>query len=316
MNLIWEDVETPKNFRKYKKDIGETMKMWKVQTMGYKKGSVLGAGLVSRGKGFLDAPDAEFISEGNHTKRSGQIAIGRHGNFLHWGFSGGPKHMTKQGKLVFLNAIHYIAKFKGKRPLSPKLSGTMWFRDQLKKKVNKDFKKKWEEYQKSSNAYYQRALAAQKTAREKVKTGEDLTEKEKRALNHKIRKPYTLEEYLNRYEKSLFSKLGTDLEKYSDFYNENANYLRADPKYPRNFIVDMEAKKLGKSFYDEDFIPYCIDALNDHTKKELALVLLKRYTTVSFNTYEEWNNWYTKNKDRLFFSEQGGCKNYINIYKK
>ena len=71
------------------------MKMWEVQTMGYMKGSVLEPGLVSRGSGFTDAPDAEFISEGNHTKRPGQVALGRHGNFFHWGYAGAPEHIPR-----------------------------------------------------------------------------------------------------------------------------------------------------------------------------------------------------------------------------
>ncbi len=283
MKLEWKEVETFDNFLKYGEGkFGKTIKVWEVQTMGYMKGSVLEPGLVSRGNGFTDAPDAEFISEGNHTKKPGQVALGRHGNWFHWGYAGGPKHMTEQGKLVFLNAIHYIAKFKGQKPLSPKIAGVMWQKEWVDGIENKDYVKEWKEYA----ALY---------------TG-------KRAKNAP-----TLEELMARRENQLYPKFGLDFPKYKAFYIENLPYMRADRKKPRNFIVDEEAKKLGKSFYDEDFLPYCLNELKNGN--ETALVLLKRYTQESFSTYKEWKKWYKKNKKRLFFTVHGGCKYYINIYK-
>lgn len=43
------------------------------------------------------------------------MAIGRHGNFLHWGFAALSDDMTDEARDVFANAVVYIAGFAGKR---------------------------------------------------------------------------------------------------------------------------------------------------------------------------------------------------------
>ena len=50
----------------------------------------------------------------NVGKENGSIAVGRHGNFLQWGFSASPSDMTAAGRNLFLNCIHYMAKLEGK----------------------------------------------------------------------------------------------------------------------------------------------------------------------------------------------------------
>src|SRR2546423_3239986 len=39
------------------------------------------------------------------------VAIGRHGNYLQWGFSASPKDMTDAGRACFVNCVTYIKKF-------------------------------------------------------------------------------------------------------------------------------------------------------------------------------------------------------------
>jgi len=41
------------------------------------------------------------------------VAIGRHGNFLHWGFAALSDDMTDEARDVFANAVVYIAGFAG-----------------------------------------------------------------------------------------------------------------------------------------------------------------------------------------------------------
>ncbi len=297
----------------------KTIMAWEVQKYGYEKGSPLGPGLVSRGRMFEDSPDAEFISEGDHTKNPGQVALGRHGNFFHWGYSGTPKHMTEQGKKVFLNSIHYIAKFKGQKPLSPKVSPGIWSLGGLdKQKATKDYKLAWAEY----NEFIDKANAKFKGRHEKAKAkkerGEKLDEQERMFIDPPkyFDKP-SFEDYMKRQERDLFPLFGTDGSKYNAYYKENLPYFRADPKRLGSFakIVDEEAKRLKKSVWDKDFLPFCIKALKDDNKKEDALTLLKRYTFETFETYKEWNKWYKKNKKRLFFTANGGYKYYINTNK-
>ncbi len=290
--------------------------MWEVQTMGYQKGSVLSAGLVNRGAGYTDSPDAEFISEGDHAKAPGQVALGRHGNIFHWGYSGGPKHMTAQGKLVFINAIHYIAQFKGQRILSKKLHDRMWLRDRVKGYASKDFKAAYIAYKKSIKARNIQSEKNRKAAKKKQAEGKELTEREKMRINSQPLMILSEDEYYRSREPKLYDKFGLDYKNYNNFYKRYIPFMRADPDFLFNFIIDEDAMKFGKSFYDEDFLPVCIAALKDETKKGIALLLLKRYTNEVFDSAKEWEKWYEKNREYLFFTETGGCKYLINKIKK
>ncbi|NQU47491.1 MAG: hypothetical protein HQ519_02490 [Planctomycetes bacterium] len=88
---------------------------WQVQEGDLSKD--LGYGLISYPYGFEDSPDAEWISGGINSKAFSSMAIGRHGNFFLWGFSGHPGKMTESGRRVFLNAVVYMKKFDGNRPI-------------------------------------------------------------------------------------------------------------------------------------------------------------------------------------------------------
>jgi hypothetical protein len=74
-------------------------------------------GAVSKPWKASEAPDAEILVAGyNLGKMNGAVAVGRHGNFLQWGFSAPPSKMTEAGRAFFLNSICYIAKFDGQTP--------------------------------------------------------------------------------------------------------------------------------------------------------------------------------------------------------
>src|SRR5690606_14827838 len=83
--------ETPEDAFHYKYyaegEIPKTIPMWRVQTKEYKTDEGFRVGMVSRPWGFEDSPDAEYISSGVCAKTLDAVAIGRHGNFLHWGFA-------------------------------------------------------------------------------------------------------------------------------------------------------------------------------------------------------------------------------------
>ncbi len=74
--------------------------------------------MVSFWYGYEDSPDAEVLTPCfNVGKGSGAVGVGRHGNYLQWGFSASPANMTEAGKCFFLNCICYIHKFDGFAPL-------------------------------------------------------------------------------------------------------------------------------------------------------------------------------------------------------
>jgi len=76
---------TPKTYREYPggEHLPDKIKVWRVQNTGKRSG-----GVVARYYGFEDSPDAEILTAGfNDGKESGAVGVGRHGNFLQWGFS-------------------------------------------------------------------------------------------------------------------------------------------------------------------------------------------------------------------------------------
>ena len=112
-----EEWDTPDSYQRRRlpnePEIPKKMKVWRVQNSGKTVGSV-----VARRYGFTDSPDAEIIAAGyNSGKEYGAVGIGRHGNFLQWGYSQPPSKMTEAGKNLYLNCICYINKFDNKPPL-------------------------------------------------------------------------------------------------------------------------------------------------------------------------------------------------------
>lgn len=106
----------PRHYRSHPdgKALGQTIKVWKVQT---KKFPEIDPGLVSDPLGFDDSPDTEFISSGLNSKGPNSVALARQGNYFLWGFSASPSDMTPEARKLFLNAICYIRKFDGQKPL-------------------------------------------------------------------------------------------------------------------------------------------------------------------------------------------------------
>ncbi|MHC4459813.1 MAG: hypothetical protein ACYS30_00130 [Planctomycetota bacterium] len=107
--------DTPNNYRRFPDGdkLPKKMKVWRVQQTDKSSG-----GVVSRSYNFGDYPDDEALVMGyNLGKEYGAVGVGRHGNFLQWGYSAPPSIMTEAGYKFFLNCISYIRKFDGKGPL-------------------------------------------------------------------------------------------------------------------------------------------------------------------------------------------------------
>jgi len=99
----------------------EKLKVWRVQNTTEKSNvRSIPEGNVSGKAGFKD-PATEALTPGVNTDASsGDVAVGRHGNFLQWGFSAPPSQMTDAGRSFFLNCLCYIARFDGQRPEATK----------------------------------------------------------------------------------------------------------------------------------------------------------------------------------------------------
>jgi len=110
----FEAMKTPEHYRGYPDGdkLPDKMRVWRVQNSGKQYG-----GVVAQGYGFADSPDAEIIALGVNRKAYGNVGIGRHGNILQWGYWAPPSQMTDAGKKLFINCVHYISRFDGKRCL-------------------------------------------------------------------------------------------------------------------------------------------------------------------------------------------------------
>jgi hypothetical protein len=102
------------------------MKVWRVQDHSKVYGKIPNS-VVARAYGFTDSPDAEVLAKGFNTgKEYGAVGVGRHGNYLQWGYSLPPSKMTEAGRKFFLNCVCYIHKFDSKAPLIRRTSSHRW----------------------------------------------------------------------------------------------------------------------------------------------------------------------------------------------
>lgn len=119
------EVDTPGNYRKYREGAGlpPRIPVWVVHTDLESRD----VGLVSDPYGFTDSPDCEFIGSGLNSKGPRSVALARQGNFFLWGFCAPPSALTEEARKVFLNALVYMKRFDGRRPLNQVVaSGREW----------------------------------------------------------------------------------------------------------------------------------------------------------------------------------------------
>ncbi|WIO74011.1 hypothetical protein QP938_12005 [Porticoccaceae bacterium LTM1] len=310
VNLTMEQRPTPENYKHYYngRDLEDSMPMWRVQREGYMDGKGYPPGLVSTGLGYVDATDSEVISNGVCAKSVDSVALARHGNFFHWGFSAKPDDMTEQGRQVFLNAIHYIAKFDGQKPYS-KRQYRKQGREVILDRVHFTSQNTYENYVEGvASNYNSRKDSLEKAA----EAGRNLSFADKRFLKSEPPKPLGREEWmqqdvLSRWPKELVAKFGADFDKYMGYYQENMEFLMpGEQQY--SFVVDVDAKALSISNRSPELLDRCIALLEKGEDMERAKRLLSRYTDEKFISAKEWRNWYNQNKYLFFFSDVGGFK--------
>ena len=114
------ETPTPENYRNYPEGVKlpKTLKTWKVQ---HREFPTIDVGVVSSPSGF-DEPDSEVISSGLNSKGPNSVALARHGNFFMWGFHAQPADLTDEARKVFVNAVSYIHRFDGQRPIASRMN--------------------------------------------------------------------------------------------------------------------------------------------------------------------------------------------------
>ncbi|HEY8389053.1 MAG TPA: protein-disulfide reductase DsbD domain-containing protein [Parasegetibacter sp.] len=319
VKMTIETRPTPEDAFHYEYFLGyktpETLPMWRVQTKGYITDKNFRIGMVARPWGYEDSPDAESISSGVCQKTLDAVALGRHGNFFHWGFAASPEFMTDEAQTVLANAIVYISKFDGKGVIARKYLDRRATREYLKEKIYLSSREAYDSRVKSNAAFDERMLAEKKKAEEKKLKGEKLTESEERALSYRPQPKESFEDFVKRYNKDLFDQFGMNSAAYAKFYKDNRDYFYShDEMY--KISVDEDVKSLGIPYYDKRLLDKAISMLEKGEDAEKAKRILDRYTMADFATPAEWRKWFEENKHRMFFTETGGYYFMINTYDK
>ena len=288
----------------------DSILMWKVQTKGYMTDKGFRIGMVARPWGFEDSPEAEYISSGVCAKTLDAVAIGRHGNFLHWGFAASPTYMTEEGQTVLANAIVYITQFAGQTPIARKYNDRLATREYLRELKHLATRESYEERMKSDDEFYAARLEQQKEVLEKQKRGETLTSLERQLVGFKRPAQQSFEDYIKRYQRDFFHLFGTNTAAYIKFYDENQDYFYSEGFY--HFEVDEDVKSLGIPNSDKRILDAAIKMLESGKEVEKGKRILARYTLRDFSTPAEWRKWYKTNKNRIFFTEGGGFLFLVN----
>ncbi len=290
------------------RDLGSTMPMWRVQTEGYTEGNDQLIGVVSSGYGFTDSPDTEWISGGVNSKGLNSVAIGRHGNFFHWGFAASPTYMTDEAKLVFINAVHYIAGFRGQKPVGHKIRGMVpriaieLALDQLTEASYAATIRRYDRLRADADAKKQKVQA-------RIDAGEDVSDVDKRVLSYPTIKTPGRFDRIKRYiPHDQWGALDGDEAAIAEYFRANLPYMRGDPEN-YSLVVDQELKQFGQPNNELGFLDRAVAAFGD---KPVARTLLERYTEHSFDSAAEWGAWLKQNRDALFFTEVGGYKWVVN----
>jgi hypothetical protein len=310
------DKPTPEPIYNYPHQLGgtilEKLPMWKVQTYDFEDESFEGKriGLVARPGGYEDSPEAEYISGGVTTKSPFAVALGRHGNFFHWGFAASPDNMTDEAKPVLANAIVYISKFAGQTPIARKYNDRAPTRNFIRDRQQFMSREAYELNVKSIAVFNEARLKSQEEVRVKQARGETLTQREEQELNFPQQPIPTYEQHLRQQAGNLFAQFGTDIAAYIKYFDENYNYFYHNTGF--NLDVDEDAKSLGIPNNDKRILDEAIKLFESGRDTDKGRRILERYTLVDFSTPAEWRRWYNTYKDKFFFTESGGWVFLIN----
>ncbi len=301
----------------YGEKLQDSTLMWSVQTKGYINTPTYRPGMVSRPDGYCDSPDAENICGGVSAKSIDAVALGRHANFFHWGFSAAPYDMTEEGKVVFINSIIYISQFSDE-PVARKMNdriSTRHYVDAMKYIVTRDA---WEANNKANREFYKVVLETKKKAQEKKAKGEELDNMEKTYLNFESNtKPEpTFSEYVKERVPQLYHIFGDDAAEYSHYYDKNRPYFYGGGSMDYGLDIDEDVRSLGIANNDKRLLDKAITMLEKGDDTALATRVLQRYTLCRFTSPAQWRNWFETYKEKLFFTESGGWLWLINTTDK
>lgn len=265
----------PENYKRHPEagDLPEKTNVWLVQNSGKKY-----SGAVSAAYNFEGGPDDESLVAGCNSKAYPHTAIGRHGNFLQWGFGEPPTRMTEDGRELLVNCICYIRRFAGRPPLVRKQA------------MNRRF------------AFHYKAFS------------DDLTNeyKGREAELYQLHKD-NIE--LLRYEEKRIGKYESAIAFPIDFELKDlgitSNRRIATLEQLISLLPSDPSTTTGVTGRQQGFFKRWMAGRARAKQAATARKLLRRYTDLDFGTRAQWQKWLDTNRQRLFFSDFGGYRFYV-----
>lgn len=287
------------------------MPMWRVQTEGYREGGRerYRQGLVAFGDGFEDSPDAERMAGGVSDKGRNAVSIGRHGNFLMWGFAASPDYMTEPAQKALVNAICYISGFNGQIPVARKYKNGWVTREKMQAKLDLFRDETYAAYVKNTREYNDKLTAMKQEVESLKEAGENIPADLVAQAWPGVRPVLDREALLKSCLEFEAKKAGCkDMEDYRKYLAENMDYFYGG-EGDFSFSVDEDLKHLGIPMGDVKVLDRAVELLQGPAAgQEMGKRLLQRYTGKDFATAAEWKNWLASVRGQLFFSESCGYK--------
>lgn len=311
VKLTTEKKPTPAGAVEYGKFAHETVPatvdMWKVQNSDYESNPNAKVGMVVRPWGYLDSPDTEIMSGGKSAKCYNAIAIGRHANWLHWGFGASPANFTDEAKAVFANAVVYINKFKGHRIIARKLFEGTATRETVDEQMYSVSRENYDDYKNTIEASNKQTKLMADSLKKVEAAGGTLTEMD-HAYIQMGENPQSVpgyEDYVKERAGDLYEKFGTDVDAYAKYYTENRNYFYCTLG-TYDVKLDEDVKSLGIANNDKKMLDKAIVMWEQGQDVEKAKRILYRYTLLRYTDAKQFRAWYAKYQSKLFFTESGG----------
>ncbi|MEM7165008.1 MAG: hypothetical protein AAF581_06055 [Planctomycetota bacterium] len=306
------DRRTPSSYANYPqgRKLAATMPTWRVQTEGFLTHPGQLVGVVARDAGFLDSPDAEWISGGTNSKGPAAVALGRHGNFFHWGFAASPTYLTAEAQDVFVNAIHYIHRFDRQAPIARKARGTR-MRSALDNAIERISDTGYARVVAQYDARRNEAAARKAAIQKRLDAGQDISDRDRRELARQpLPNPDRLAPARRLLSEEAMQPLGDDATNVIEYLRQIRPYVRPSGWY--TLAVDEDLRWLGVGNADPAMLSRAVELLATKEHAALGQRLLERYTDQQLETHEAWSRWLQQHRQRLFFTEAGGYKWLVN----
>ena len=115
--------------------------------------------------------------------------------------------------------------------------------------------------------------------------------------------------YLGRFPPQLVERVGADATALAAWYEKHREYLRYDED--RRFVVDSDLLAVGVSNREPAFLDWLVATLRGDPTDARALLLAARYLGEHGSDAPTALAWIEANRPRLFFSDAGGFRWFV-----